>query len=247
MAEPATQLELAPVTDLSGGLMAIIASAARDPSVDIDKMERLLQMKERVEAREAKSAYTRALAELQTVLPVIGERGEILDKNKRVQSTYALWEDINDAIKPILAEKGFALSFRPQVRDGSALVVGTLSHVAGHSEEGEMALPSDTSGSKNAVQAVGSSTSYAKRYIAAALLNLTSRGEDDDGVKGGLGLLVDDAQLCALQNLASGVGADTRRFCEYFGVKSLNAIPAFRFEEAMQALQAKARNPEVGK
>ncbi|WP_409524602.1 ERF family protein [Pseudomonas sp.] len=44
-----------------------------------------------------------------------------------------------------------------------------------------MLLPLDTSGSKNAVQAVGSSTSYGKRYVMSALLNLTTRGEDDDG------------------------------------------------------------------
>jgi hypothetical protein len=44
-----------------------------------------------------------------------------------------------------------------------------------------MILPHDSTGSKNAVQAVGSSTSYGKRYTACALLNITSRGEDDDG------------------------------------------------------------------
>jgi len=44
-----------------------------------------------------------------------------------------------------------------------------------------MTLPLDNSGSKNAVQAVGSSVSYGKRYVMAALLNITTRGEDDDG------------------------------------------------------------------
>ena len=48
-----------------------------------------------------------------------------------------------------------------------------------------MELPVDTTGSKNAVQAVGSSTAYGKRYVMEALLNLTSRGQDDDGKRGG--------------------------------------------------------------
>jgi hypothetical protein len=43
-----------------------------------------------------------------------------------------------------------------------------LSHELGHSEETTMTLPLDTSGSKNNVQAVGSSTSYGKRYTATA-------------------------------------------------------------------------------
>lgn len=40
-------------------------------------------------------------------------------------------------------------------------------------------LPPDLSGDKNSIQAVGSSVSYGKRYTACALLNITSRGEDD--------------------------------------------------------------------
>ncbi|WP_340146807.1 ERF family protein [Halomonas sp. PA16-9] len=43
-----------------------------------------------------------------------------------------------------------------------------------------MLLPADISGNKNAVQAFGSSTSYGKRYVLSALLNIT-RGQDDNG------------------------------------------------------------------
>ena len=58
-------------------LMEVIARASRDPSVDVDKLERLLGMAERLEARQAKQAYSTALAEMQPKLPVIEERGEI--------------------------------------------------------------------------------------------------------------------------------------------------------------------------
>lgn len=167
--------------DLSGGLLGVIARAARDPNVDIDKMERLLEMQERVLARQAKEAYDAALALLQPDLPVISERGKILNKTGGTQSTYALWEDVNEAIRPLLAEHGFALSFKTG-RDGQEVTVtGILSHKDGHREETTVTLPSDGSGSKNAVQAIGSSTSYGKRYAAFALLNITSKGEDDDG------------------------------------------------------------------
>lgn len=44
-----------------------------------------------------------------------------------------------------------------------------------------MLLPADVSGNKNAVQAFGSSTSYGKRYVLCALLNITTRGQDDNG------------------------------------------------------------------
>lgn len=167
--------------DLSGGLLGVIARAARDPGVDIDKMERLLEMQERVLAREAKTAYAVALAELQPRLPIISERGKILNRENKVQSTYAFWEDVNEQIRPMLSEAGFSLSFRTGKSGNDITVTGVLTHKDGHSEETTISLPADGSGNKNAVQAVASSTSYGKRYTAFALLNITTKGEDDDG------------------------------------------------------------------
>lgn len=168
----------------SATVLSIIQHAATNPEVDIDKMERLMAMHERIQARQAETAYSEALAAMQIELPEITERGGIKNSSGKVQSTYALWEDINEAIKPILSKHGFALSFRTDCSAG-VKVTGVLSHKAGHKETTEMLLPADTSGSKNNVQAIASSVSYGKRYTAGALLNLTSRGEDDDGKAAG--------------------------------------------------------------
>ena len=165
-------------------ILQIVQRAASDPSCDIDKMERLMQMHERLQARQAEQAFNDALAQMQVVLPEVSERGAIKNRNGDKQSTYALWEDINQAIKPVLAQHGFALSFRTSTETGIA-VTGVLSHKLGHREESSILLPADVSGSKNAVQAIASSISYGKRYTAGALLNLTSRGEDDDGQAAG--------------------------------------------------------------
>lgn len=162
-------------------MYSMIERAARDPSVDIDKMERLMLMQERAIAREAKAAFDSAMAELQPALPAIGERGKAVVQGQ-VRYTFALWEDINAAIKPVLTQHGFALTFRTSFADGIT-VTGVLSHRAGHREETSITLPTDASGSKNAVQAVASSVSYGKRYTAGALLNLTSHGEDDDAFR----------------------------------------------------------------
>lgn len=163
-----------PATIDQAPMYSMIERAARDPAVDIDKMERLMQMQERAIAREAKAAYDAAMADLQPALPSIGERG-----NAAGRYTYALWEDINAAIKPVLTAHGFALTFRTDFASGIT-VTGVLSHRGGHREETSITLPADPSGNKNAVQAVASSVSYGKRYTAGALLNLTSHGEDDD-------------------------------------------------------------------
>lgn len=158
----------------SSALLSVIERAASNPEVDIDKMERLMAMHERTLERQAVAVYSEALSDMQDELPAVAERG-----NAAGRYTYAKWEDINTAIKPVLKKYGFALSFRTDCTDGIT-VTGVLSHKNGHSEQTTIKLPADGSGNKNAVQAVASSVSYGKRYTAGALLNLTSHGEDDD-------------------------------------------------------------------
>lgn len=228
----------APAPDAATAIIQVIERAAMNPAVDIDKMERLLQMQERVMERNARAAYAAALSELQPQLPVVTERGGIKDKGGNIQSTYARWEDINDAIRPILAAHGFALSFRTGQEGGQMVVTGVLSHREGHSEQTTMHLPLDGSGSKNAVQAVGSSLSYGKRYTALALLNITSRGEDDDGRAAGT-LFVDDGQARQIDKLIVDVGANREAFLNYMGAAAVEQIKAKDFRKAVAALNAK--------
>lgn len=159
-------------------VLQVIQKAASDPNCDIEKLERLMQMHERFQARQAEQQYAEAMAAMQQELPSIGERG---DANGRY--TYALWEDINEKLKPILAKHGFSISFRMPRCEKGIEVEGVLTHRGGHSERTTIVLPADTSGNKNAVQAVASSVSYGKRYTAGALLNFTTHGEDDDAFR----------------------------------------------------------------
>ncbi|MBS9403706.1 ERF family protein [Halomonas sp. TRM85114] len=159
----------------STAIIQVIERAALNPEVDIDKMERLLQMQERVMDRQALMAYSAAMAAMQTELPSIAERGQ------GNNGAYATLEDIVDTVRPIMQRHGFAVSFRIQTQERGIQITGVLMHQDGHREETSMLLPADTSGSKNAVQAFGSSTSYGKRYVLCALLNITTRGQDDNG------------------------------------------------------------------
>jgi hypothetical protein len=214
----------------------MIERAAANPQVNIDKLERLLDMQERMIARAAKAVFAKALAALQRELPVVAERGLIRDRNGKVQSRYALWEDLNDAIRPALAKHGFSLSFRTGYEGDKILVTGVLLHRAGHSEETTLHLPLDLSGTKNAVQGIGSSTSYGKRYTAQALLNLTSHGEDDDGIDASADRVTED-QVIELRDKLAAAGADETRFTRYLGVATLADLPAAKFDAALTALR----------
>lgn len=163
------------VENQATAMMQIISRAAADPACDLDKMERLLSMKERIDKEENSRQFNADMASMQIEMPSVAERGT----GHNIK--YATFEDINDVAKPIMSKYGFAVSFKVVETDRGVRVTGLLLHRSGHREETEMTFPSDTSGSKNAVQALGSSISYAKRYIMSAMLNITTRGEDDNG------------------------------------------------------------------
>jgi hypothetical protein len=176
------------LVDYAGGIISVIERAARDPNVDIDKMERLFALQERMMERQAKQVFTEAKIAMRPELPEVTMKGHIVirdknDANKIIQDTpFARFEDIHDAVMPILTHYGFDLAFRNGLSsDGKVRVTTILSHVAGHTEETVFDLPHDSSGSKNSVQAVGSSTSYGKRYGVLSALNIKVAGEDDNG------------------------------------------------------------------
>lgn len=247
--EDQLSLEGIPQAPVDDAFLALIERAARDPSTNVENMERIMALYERKQATEAKAAYVSALVQMKPKLPVIDKRGRITikDKNDRsltIQSTpYALWEDIDAKITPILHEHGFVLTFRSGVaQDGKITVTGVLGHEGGHTEETTITLPHDSSGSKNAVQAVGSSTSYGKRYTATMLLNIRTKGDDDDGKKGGDPGFISEDQTEKLFDLIKLVGADKDKFCTHLGIESIPDLPAKDYERAIVMLNTKGKS-----
>lgn len=226
----------------------MVERAATNPNVDVDKLSRLLDMRERIEAREAKRLFTDAFAAMQAELPTIDANGRIVHgegDRAKIIAQYARWEDINDVIKPILARHGFTLDFASAERQGGGLTMTAyLTHKAGHTKEAFVPVPLDTSGAKNNVQAVGSSIAYGKRYSAGLVLNFTSRAptdRDDDGKAAGAGETITEEQEKSLQAAIIEVDADLPKFLKYLGVEKLADLPAAKFKGAMDALTAKQR------
>lgn len=251
-----------PVAEYSGGLLEVIARAASDPSVDIDKMERLISLQRQVQADQAKAAFIQAKVDMRPELPEIEARGRIVirdksDPNNIIQETpFAKFEDIHRLVMPVLDAHGFDLAFENGLSpDGKVRVTTKLSHVAGHSESTYFDLPHDSSGSKNAVQAVGSSTSYAKRYGLLSILNIRVVGEDDDGQAGGEPPAISVKQYDELQKLIINTQSDVDRFEKYLigagrikDGQRLEDLPAEHFDFAKDSLLLKAgKKPEPAK
>lgn len=153
---------------------------AADPNVPVDKLERLIAMQERIEANNARSGFNAAFAEMQ------GEIPPVIERKKMDKGTYAPQEDIVEVVRPILQRYGFSLSFRTEWPDAKTVrVIGILTHREGHDRQSEFLSAADNSGSKNAIQGLGSAVTYGRRYTTTDLLNITTRGADDDGHKAG--------------------------------------------------------------
>ncbi|UFQ02222.1 ERF family protein [Pseudomonas fitomaticsae] len=160
-------------------IMAVISRAAADPTCDIEKMERLLAMHERMQAKTAEQEFNAAMAEMQCNIPTVFE-GAV---NLHTGNSYATLDHITHTLKPIMQRHGFAITFKVENADKMIKVTGILMHRGGHREETTMSLPVDIGKGRNDVQAVGSSTTYGKRYVMCALLNITTgEARDDDGL-----------------------------------------------------------------
>lgn len=219
-------------------LMQVISRAATDPNFDIEKMERLLTMHERIRETQAKAAFQDALAQMQPELPLIQERGSIKNNAGNVQSKYAYWEDIVTQITPILSKYGFGLSFKIANTDKAVTVTAILMHRMGHREESPFTLPMDTSGSKNAVQAAASSVSYGKRYTAGALLNLRTGEIDNDGASNGC---VNADQIANIEALLTEVNASKDSFLRTIKASSIESIKAASYPMVVGILEAKRK------
>lgn len=223
------------VADEGSALLALIERVARDPTVDIDRMERLLQMQQQVVDRHAKTAFLAAFAKLQSELPAAARKGTGHNAKK-----YARFEDVMEAIRPHLARHGFSLSHRINTDGNVVRVTGVLGHCDGHSEQTEMVLPPDTSGGKTAVHAMGSSISYGKRYVTLTLTGIATE-DDDDGKKATAGVTITDEQAEAIKAALDVTEAELPRFCKYWKLEKLTDLPAAQYEAAMTSIQKAAQ------
>lgn len=232
----AERLDTAPATvethPAATDMLGMIERMAVNPNIDPAKLERLIAMKKDIDATAAKVAFTQALVRMRPDLPRIEKKG------KTDKAEYGKWEDIQDAIDPVLTKHGFDLTFKTASSAETITVTAVLRHEAGHEDSTDLTLPADKGPGRNSVQAVGSTVSYGKRYTATALLNLRIGGEDDDGAGAAA---ITEQQRDTLLALIDQTGADVERFCRFFKIEAVPDLPAKRFDEAVKLLESKRR------
>jgi hypothetical protein len=170
------ELQLATVSDP----MMQIVELASNPAMDVEKLQRLIDMRKDAMRDNAVAAFNAGFTRMQADLPTVIER------SRTDKYSYAALEDIVETVRPVLSRHGFGLSHRTEfLADGKLRVVGILVHEQGHSRESEFITAPDTGPGRNAIQAQGSANQYSRRYTTKDLLNIVTKEEDDDGQKAG--------------------------------------------------------------
>lgn len=228
------------VADFTGGLLSVIERAARDPNTDVEKMERLFQLQERVLDRAAETAFSEAKHVAQSKMPQIKRTG----KNDQTRSTYAELDEIAEQIDPIAHAHGFSMSFgtADSPLESHYRVTCRLRHRGGFYEDYHADVPADTVGmkgnqNKTATHGFGSTMSYGRRYLKLLVWDIATT--DDDGRAATTGALIDFTDLERLRARASQVGADEAKFARFLKIPALAQLPAARVREAMAELDAK--------
>ena len=204
---------------------------------DLDKLSKLLDIQERWEANEAKKAFQVAMAAFKSNPPNIGKDKKVSFGNTKY--SHASLYNVVEKITKELSKHGLSASWITH-QNGQIGVTCRITHVLGHSQETTLQAPADTSGSKNAIQAIGSTISYLQRYSLLAVLGLAAHDMDDDAVVA-VDEPITEAQLGTLRDQMLAVEADEKKFLAYLKVESLEEIRQSQFKKAIEALKAKAK------
>ncbi len=234
-------------------ILNIIDRASRDPSVDIDKMERLILMQERVLARQAQADYDNAMQAAQAGMKAV--RADL--HNKQTGSDYASYAALDKAIRPTYSKNGFSLSFDSEPATENCIrIVCVIAHTGGHRERRQLDMPADGKGAKGGdvmtkTHATGAAITYGKRYLLGMIFNIAI-GDDDDGNGASVDSDVEalaprDAPRDANGKLLSAYSADRAKKANEFANKLIESLNLSANKQVAKEIWAENNKVPAGK
>jgi hypothetical protein len=166
------------------GLALMVERLAANPQVDVDKLERIIAMQERINSLQGKTAFDAAMSLAQAEMGRVSADAT----NPQTHSKYASYSALDRALRPIYTKHGFGLSFN--TGDGAPAdyirMLCEVTHREGFSKSYHLDMPADGKGAKGGdvmtkTHAVGSAATYGMRYLLKMIFNVAVGEDDDDG------------------------------------------------------------------
>ena len=202
---------------------------------DLETLEKFMALQERHEANEARKAYHKAMAAFKKNPPAIVKDAHVA--YKQTSYSHATLGNVAAVVGAALSEHGLSAGWKTE-QNGHIAVTCTITHELGHSESTTLSADADTSGSKNAIQAIGSTITYLQRYTLMALTGIAAQGQDDDGNMAGgkVEPVISDEQKSRIVDMVDELGDDISALLKWQNVAAVEQIPAKNYKNIMDEL-----------
>jgi len=231
--------ELAPVSE-GHALIAAIERAARDPDVNVEKMERLFAMRKEIALEISMAAFNDAMNAAQAEMRPIAADAT----NPQTHSKYATYAKLDSALRPIYTKHGFSISYdeADSPKSEHVRVLAYVSHRGGYTRTYRRDMPADGKGAKGGdvmtkTHAAGAAHSYGSRYLLKGIFNIAVGEDDRDGNDHPETL--NDEQVANLKALLTEVGANEGAFLQWAKVTSLGQILAKNYKFCLEQVERK--------
>ena len=216
-------------------------------NADMDKLEKLLDLKERYDHEEARKLFTKALAKFKSEDIQIGKDKSVgyQGKDGWVGYTHASLGNVVSTAVPHMSKHGLSHRWDVVQNGPSITVTCILTHEGGHSEKVSMMAAPDDTGKKNSIQQVASTVTYLERYTFLSITGLAVEDQaDDDGQQAEVVVAhINEDQVNALHSKITDNELDMDIFLRWLATSAIKAgrledIPADRFRGVMSKVDA---------
>ncbi|WP_375652660.1 ERF family protein [Bartonella sp. AP19HLJMH] len=221
--------------------MERILNRALENDVDMDRLERLIALREKEIERQNYERFASDLSNMQIEYQKIQKNST----NTHTNSQYATLDQYIDAVKNTLAKHRFALFSRikEQSSDNIIIEMTLTTHPSGNKISTEGKFPYDTKGCKSNIQSVGSAITYARRYLLGMLLNVVSEDDDTDGnppIKKAF-----PQQINEIRRLIVQTQTEEEKILTYVNVKKLDDMSEGQAQTVLHLLKNKQNKQKV--
>ena len=237
MTEPQKPYEVA-TRETADSSPAALMLKAMDGKMDLDKLAQFMALQEKWEANQARKAYTQAMSDFKKNPPEIEKDSHVEYRTDKGITKYnhASLGNVTAKINTALGACGLSAAWTTEQTEKGVSVTCKITHVLGHFETTMLTAACDSSGGKNAIQALGSTISYLQRYTLLSLTGLASREMDNDAQ--GEVAYIDEKQLSTILDFINSKNIDQAKFLKYMECETLETIPAADFTKAVASLKA---------
>lgn len=205
----------------------------------VEQMEKLVDLYERMEARDAAREFNRALAAFQAECPPIGKNKEAKIATRGGGSysySYAPLDEIVPVVRPILQRHGLSFSWNSKVEGGQLTCTCVLRHENGHSITADFTLPTESQSAMSPQQKVGAALTFAQRKSLESVLGIVTTDKEAPENEVDPTPITED-QAVELSDLLQEVGANRAKFLAWLDASDFFAIRAADYNRAKQALE----------